>query len=644
MSLGPRKVANSFKFGIPDAVLFILLMNFGFMGWGVRSLVTSSSYSWLFSIVLPLPVFFSIYLYSKFSSDSPPISRYSGIITRSRVLVWCSCFFVFISLQVWSRGLWLELTGDEIAYARNAFGPGIVLMEHFAGKSYFERINPITFLRLTNWIFYISSISFFLLLTKLRNPKWKILAFAVVTMVLRLIISMISDVQSPNPPMYSYFLGLLLNVMPLGDFWVRLSMFIIVTGIFSAILSRIFERFGKFVGLIVLGTTTMNFAVSKTFTIIEPAVIGFLIILYVVTLANTRNIRLVTDNTIVGLSILSYVRVSALAFGLFLCILKLYEQYKSGDLKSKQNNWKKQASILALCVSIGTTFFPQRIHQYTGNVGQDISSSRPAGTLNPLFQWSEISKYVLANLGYWQTLLFCLLVLLLCMKLRENYVIFIFLLLAAFQFALASKPSSPYASKYVLEFIAPFTLYVIMKINAPRVIFRMMALISLVLMISISSLFQLDLINRESRIKEDQIASISRLEELIYRYSLRPQFKVQELYQAASEMDKFDCLEVGINYGVWQQVLSGYTFSQIAKQVDINRQMHNKAMKTGESFGKYSTQSLSGINTNCLILQPSVTQEAVLKSYLNDDWKVVSEARDFKSSLSTFLILKKFHQ
>jgi hypothetical protein len=559
-------------------------------------------------------------------------------------VVWLSCFSIFTTLQVWTGGLWLELTGDEIAYARNAIGPGIVLMENFAGKSFLEEINPVSFLRVTNSIFYISSISFFLILIKLRDLKCKFLSFAVTTIALRLIISMISNVQSPNPPLYSYFLGWLLNIMPSGDFWVRISMLMIVTGFFSIILSIIFERLGKLPGFIVLGTIAMNFAVSETFSIIEPAVIGFVVILYVLTLTAAKNVRFVTDNTIVSLSILSYIRVSVLAFGLSLFLLKLYEQHKSGDLNSNQNNWKKQASTLALCVSIGTTFLPQRILQYTGKSGQDMNSLLPTGTHGPLSEWREISKYVLANLGYWQILLLFLLVLLLCVKFSENYPVFIFLLLAAFQFAIASKPSSPYASKYVLEFIAPFTLYVIMKIKAPRVIFRKMALISLVLMISISSLFQLDLINRESRIKGDQIASISRLEELIYRYSLRPQFKVQELYQSASKLGKFDCLEVGINYGVWQQVFSGYTFSQIAKQVDINRQMRNKAMKTGESFGRYSTQSLSGINTNCLILQPSVTQEAVLKSYLRDDWKVVSEARDFKSGLSTFLILKKFRQ
>lgn len=641
MELMRRLLGNFINLNVTEIMLFILLMNFGFMGWGTRLFSSSNAIVWLLSILLPLPVFYSAYVYSTFSKQFSPISHLLRNSVYLKVLLFCVSFLSLGILQFHNGSLRLELTGDEIAYARNAQGPGIVFLESFADIDLLQQTNPIYVLRIINGCFYLLSILSFVIMLRIQNRTRRFLYFAIITIVIRFLISLVSEVRSPNPPMFSYFLGLFLTVMPTGDFWVRIVMLICSTIAIVIVLYKISAVFGKSISMLVFTTILSNFAISKTFSIIEPAVIGFLVILYLVSVAAEGSFKQISNNLILCLALLSFFRVSILAFALFLSAIKVYEVCRNTSARSLFCPWNQPLAIFFFCVTVGLSFIPQRITQYTGvgNLADLQTSLKERNRYN--LELLDVTRYLFGNLGPWQLSMLSVFLILLVVRTRENWLVLLLFVLSITQFSLASRPSSVYASKYVLEFIAPFTFYVFLRLKLANYGLKRLLVFQMILCTFASCLLQTKFLDNTQQIEVKHLSSSSKLEDIVYRYSIRPQFKVQELYAKAKSISVSDCLEVGINYGIWHQIYSGYTLKEISKQIELNRILKERMLNNGDRFGRTSIQSLMETNTRCLILQPSEMQQAIMNHYLGLRWRIIKKTVDEESGLTTVLMTKE---
>ena len=611
---------------------------FGFYGWGTLSLSKSASLPSVLTTIAIVLVFSFYYFFS---------NHYAAKLVENLTIGVRQIYFVFgiflILISINTDWISRSLTGDEIAYALQAQSQGYVISKKVL--SVFPQLGSLSFqilLQIFSGLLLLAFILALKLISKIRNVRYYILVCFWGTLIVRSAVIAQGGSGGANPPGMSFFYFVGTTIISPSNFTYR-------------ILSLFFASI--FLAAVYVSLTKLPYLSKLT---------RILIVLFVLSIPLFRHMALLMEISIwnfyfatislicvlISRGSVSYqlIFIGALATSIrfpIVAILIPFYSFQFIGVSSKGLKFRRPANFiesslgLLLCfpgfIWIATTRF---LDKYSG-------ANTSSGNLNG--QISEIEQSIhevfstltlTTSKGLW---LICLIGILLFMG-NSFFNYFVIGLLAVFEFLffiVFNSGDVVYASKYIIEWFMPFTIFGLVVIASK---FRYGNMSSYFLVICLILGITFNVIDYGKIPEKFVKASISQSTgDLIFNNASRVIVSVPYLYSSAFDKLRKDkelanCLNTGIVYGVYPQILEGYLSRDVLTSILIHRKFLLAQEAIHENWMTASATSIEESGTKCVIVGLVDGQGKIISQLTANNWIVRDEFFDRSYHTKLFIL------
>lgn len=638
-SFSPKRVIT-FEFNWIKFSSVWMLIVFGFYGWGTLSSSESTSIPSLLMSIALVSVFSTYY----FFGDSYASKLMETVTIQIRQIY--AVFGIFLLLCIINVSwIFRSLTGDEIAYALQSQGQSYVILKKVL--PIFPQFGDFQFRVLLQLCSVFILVIFFLVLkmvSRIKSVKHFILMCFLGTLLLRIGVISQGGSNGPNPPGASFLYLVGTSILSPSNFSYRI-LSLLFASIFLIIIHALLKQIP-------------NLSMS----------LRFLILFFVLSIPLFRHMGLVMEISIwyfyfATIALLLILRskgvigyqlifIGALATSLRFPIIALliplyaieYFDLNRGRIKFRlPPSYVKSTLGLLPCIPgfiwIATTRF---IDKYTG---EQLTNGTFRG------QASEIgrsAREVFSTLSVTTDRIFWIIcmvgVFIFIRKSLFNIVLMILFGLFEFLFFFVlNSGDMAYASKYILEWYVPFVVFGLVSIVSRFEISKSVKYAVALCLIALISINAADY----NRIPEKfVITSIAKGSgDLVFSNANRVVVSIPFPYNETfnkikGRQELAGCLNVGIVYGVYPQILEGYSVSNVLSSLSIDHNFLLAQDSIGENWMTASATSIEKSGTHCVIVGFVDGQEKTIKDLLEKKWQIRDRFFDENYHTKVFILTR----
>lgn len=615
-----------------------MLIVFGFYGWGSLSFSKSASLPSALTSIAIATVFSFYYFFSNHYA-AKLVEKLTIEVRQIYFSIGIFLLLVAINMDWISR----SLTGDEVAYALQAQSQGYVISKKVL--TIIPQLGSLSFrilLQIFSGLLLLAFILLLVLISRLKNIRHYILVCFLGTLVLRSAVIAQGGAGGANPPGASFFYFVGTTILSPSNFTYRvLSLFfasIFLTIVYVS-LSKL-PYLSKFTRILIV-LFVLSIPLFRHMALLsEISIWNF----YFATIALIR--VLISRGSVSYQLIFIGAMATSLRFPIVAILIPLYASQFVGvggkGLKFRRSTTFIRSSLgLLLCLPgfiwIGTTRFLDkygRANATSGNFNGQISEVKQS--IQEVFSTLTLTT----SKGLW---IICLIGLLLFMgNTFFNY--FFIGLLTVFEFLffiVFNSGDVVYASKYIIEWFIPFTVFGLVVIASK---FRYGKVGHYFLAICLILVIAFNVIDYGKMPAKFVKASISLSSgDLIFDNTVRVLVSVPYLYGSAFDTLRKDkelanCLNTGIVYGVYPQILEGYLSRDVLASILIDHKFLLAQEAIHENWVTASATSIEESGTKCVIVGFVDEQRKIINQLMANNWIIRDEFFDRSYHTKVFIL------
>lgn len=634
---------RDFKIGfnwlkVSSAWMFLI---FGFYGWGTPTFKDLFSIPYVLtniSILLVFLTYFAFGEYFNLNARDHFLIKYRQIFTT--IGIW------FLLCMINSNWIFRTLTGDEIAYALQSQGQSYILTKK--AIEVFPQIGELQFRLILQFCSGVILLFLFLaakLAFKIRNTRHFIVLAFVATLIFRIAAISQGGFNGSNPPGASFYYLIGSTILsPTSPSYRLLSLLLA-----SIFLTLIYEHLKKISSLqknirILIILVIISLPLFRHMSLlVEISVWNFYFTTLLLLQIYRSGVRISYLQTFL-MSVATTFRFPVVAILLAALSTAIFNagKQRGKDVKDTNIGGLILGGLLSLpgIVFVGSTRLAERIGK------GDISGTQVDSPFTDLGNISQniFSTFSLTtNKIYWFVSLTA--IIFFVKKSIDGFVFISLYIVANFTlFFILNTSDVISGSKYILEWFEPLVILgiIVIIMNSPN-LRKMSSLITVILLIVVIT----NVIDY-NRIPNKFIASTPALQsgtsnELkdIYKVVASVPFPyAKALKELKDDKAYSDCLNLGVVYGVYQQIMAGYTGSNTLRSLELVHKYLLAQEQLGESWITSSHESITLSGSHCVIIGFVDGQSEIVRELLANKWKVQNSYTDLEYKTNVFIMTR----
>ena len=636
-------VNRDFKVGfswlkVSSVWMFIV---FGFYGWGTPTFANFFSIPYVLTNISILLVFFVYFVsgeYFNFNAREYFLIKYRQVYTA----------FGILSLLCIVNSNWIfrTLTGDEIAYALQSQAQSYVLMKK--AIEVFPQIGDLPFRLLLQFssgaillfLFVVGRLAF-----KIRNTRHFILLTFVATLIFRVAAISQGGLNGSNPPGASFYYLIGSTILsPTSPSYRILSLLLA-----SIFLTVIYEHLKKIASLhkhirVLIILVLISLPLFRHMSLlVEISVWTFYFATLILLQVYRSGVRISYRQTsLIAIATTFRFPLIAILFAALSAALFNSAKQRGKDVKVLDLGGVILGGLLSLpgIVFVGATRLAERINAGSISNGQVDAPFSDVGEISEdIFSTFSLTTHKL----YWLVSLIGII-----FFVKKSLAGFIFMsLYVATNFTLffiLNTSDVISGSKYVIEWFGPLVVLGIIAITKSQPKARNVnSLVTVILLIVITT----NVIDY-NRIPSKFIATTPALQsgssnELndIYRVVASVPFPYAEAFkELKGNQDLAECLNLGVVYGVYQQVMAGYTGTNILRSLDLVHKYLLAQEQLYESWITSSHESIALSGSHCVLIGFVDGQSEIVRGLLANKWKIRHSYTDLRYKTRVYVMTR----
>lgn len=615
-----------------------LFIVFGFYGWGATSLSALTSTPSVLTSIALVSVFAIYYSYS---------DRYAFKLTEALTIQVRQIYVVFgILLFLCAINLgWVfrSLTGDELAYALQSQGQSYVIVKKFLAM--FPQFGTVPFRLLLQMCSAFLLLGFFLtirLMLKIKSPKYFVLTCFTITLLFRIVSTGVGGSIGANPPGSFFFYLIGSTVLTPSNLSYRI-LSLLFASIFLAIIYEFLRKIPNLSRLmrVLILLFVLSIPLFRHMSLLVEISIWYFYFATILLLFLLLSTNLAKHQLIFMGALATSLRFPIIALLIPLFLIQFLDVKHIGIRFKRPTSLVMSILGLLPCfpgfIWISTTRFLDKYNNVTSSNGMFGSQ---------FAEFKRSSSEILSTLSVTTSKLswmICFIGLFLFLKQSRNNYIFVGLLLVAeflFFFVLNSGELA-YAAKYIIEWFIPFIVLALVTISSKvklRTPIKQMFPLFLILIIATNA-------SDYNRIPENFV-SLSTSQSSGYlvetntnRLVASVPFPYDAAFNLLKEKQEFpECLNVGVVYGVYSQILEGYSAENVLAALAVDHKFLIAQNVIHENWMTASVSSIENSGANCVIVGNVVHQQKTINDLLANNWRIKDRFLDKDYHTKVFIL------
>jgi hypothetical protein len=618
-----------------------MLIVFGFYGWGTSTISAITSIPFIF---MNVSIFLTFFIFFAFGDRYSTVLR-ENLVIKSRQIY--TVFGLLILLCIINLDwIFRSLTGDEVSYALQSQIQSYVLVKRFL--TFFPQLDSLPF-RLLIQIFSVVLLVLFLLtmrmMSKIKSTRLFVLLCFIGTLILRIATLSQGGSYGSNPPGASFYYLIGSTILSPTNLSYRIIS-LLLASLFLAILYEYLKRISqlpKYIRILILALI-ISIPIFRHMSLTVEISIWAFYFSSIILLQLYRSGGIASYQQVFLVSIATTFR-----FPLMAILVPIFVTNIFGTRRSRKNgdqNATYGPSILGvlMClpglILVSMTRLVERFGGTDLTTQQFGSQFREVGkTTREIFSTLSITTNKIAWL---------ISVIGVVLFVRRSRVIALFLMAyLAIQYALyfvMNNADLAYASKYIIEWFGPLLVLGIIVLISSLEVKKTMGIFitaSLTLLI-ISNVMDYNKIPNKF-IKTSpafRSGSIDVTGE-VYRTLTSVPFPYGVAFDELSKQKEVsECLNVGIVYGVYPQIMAGYSGKDVLTSLEVAHKYLAAQEQIHESWVTGSAKSVDLAGSNCVIVGFVYGQASIVSDLLANNWRIQKKFTDDAYQTNVFIFTR----
>lgn len=616
---------------------------FGFYGWG------TPTFSSLFSIPYLLVNIFIILVFSLyfFYGEHHTTKLRENFVIKSRQ-IYTVCGILLLQYVINLDWISRALTGDEVAYALQSQGQSYVLVKKIL--VIFPQLGDLPFRLLLQICSGGILLLFFFsvrLMYKIKSTRYFILLSFIGTIIFRVGAISQGGFNGSNPPGASFYYLIGSTILSPTNTSYRILSLLLA----SIFLTVIYEYLRKLLWLkeyirVLIMFVLVSIPLFRHMSlIVEISIWSFYFATFIL-LQLFRSGGHVTYQQIFLCSIATTFRFPMISILIPMFFLAIFDAFRLHNEEERKSISRELilGGLLSLpgIIFVSTTRLVERFNR------ADLSEQEIDGPLvnvgrmaQDIFSTFEVTTHkitwVISTIG----VIFFMRKSLAGFVLMSSYIAINFLL-----FFVLNTVDVAYVSKYIVEWFGPLVVIgliaIVTKVPQTRKVNLLIAAILAGFVLTnvmdynrIPSKF----IFAESTVNSESSNDLSN----IYRVVASAPFPYSETFnELGKDQNLSDCLNVGIVYGVYPQVMAGYTGTDVLKSLALVHKYLMAQDQLQESWLTSSNESITLSGSDCVIVGFVENKSVIVNELLENDWEIRKIVTDKTYRTNVFILTRKF--
>lgn len=618
-----------------------MLIVFGFYGWGTPKISALTSIP---SVLINLSIVIIFLLYFVFGDRFSTVLNQQLLIKGRQIYAVLGIWIVLCVINMdW---IFRALTGDEIAYALQSQGQSYVIVRKLLG--FFPQLGGLPFRLLIQIFSAVMLFMFFLamrLISKLKSMRSFILLCFIGTIILRIATLSQGGFDGPNPPGASFYYLVGSTILQPTNVSYRILSLLLASLFLAALYEYLRKnaRLPEYIRVLILAGI-ISLPIFRHMSLIVEISIWTFYFASIVLLQLYRARGIASYQQIFVASIATTFRFPLVAIVVPLVVTNLYgtmRNRKSGDLNSSY--WPSILGALVCLPGIILVSSTRLVERFSG---ADLTKQQVSG------QFTEVGKITrdifstlstTTNKVAW---LIGVIGILLYMGRSKLSAVFLLTYLAI-QYVLyfvLNNADLAYASKYIIEWFGPLVVLGLVAFISKLELKKSMSAMLVVVLLSLVITNVMDYNRIPSRfVKTTPDFHAGNINDTggIYRALATVPFPYGVAFsELRRHKELSQCLNVGIVYGVYPQIMSGYSGRDVLASLDADHKYLNAQEQIHESWLTSSAKSIGLSGSTCVIVGFLDGQTSVIRDLLANHWKIRNRFTDNAYQTDVFILTR----
>ena len=609
---------------------------FGFYGWGTSrtSALTSVPF-----ILINGSIFLVFFLFFAFGN------RYSTLLSEHLVIkcrqIYAVFGFLILLCVINIDWIFRTLTGDEVAYALQSQSQSYVIVKKIL--MFFPQLDSLSFRLLIQICSAVMLVLFVLtmgIMSKIRSTRHFISLCFIGTVILRIATLSQGGSYGPNPPGASFYYLIGSTILSPTNFSYRILSLLLA----SLFLATLYEYLKK---------------ISRL-----PEYVRILILAFIISFPIFRHMRLIVEISIWAFyfsstillqlyrsgGIASYQQVflvsiaTTFRFPLVAILVPMFVTNVVGTIRSRKNGDQKATywpSILAVLMCLPVIILVSSTRLLERFSSTDLTKQQFSSQFTEVGKTThEIFSTLLITTSKVAWLISVIGVLLYVRKSRIRAVFLLtYLAIQYILYFVVIEADIANRSKYIIEWFGPLlVLGLIALISSLEVKKTMSAFIA----VSLTLLVITNVMEYNTNInKFIKAIPAFRAGGIDHRALAAVPFPYGAAFNELSKHKELsECLNVGIVYGVYPQIMAGYSGKDVLASLDTVHKYLAAQEQIHENWATSSAKSIGLSGSNCVIVGHVNGQASIVSDLLENNWKIRNKFTDNAYQTDVFILTR----
>ena len=614
---------------------------FGFYGWGTSTISAIISIPF---ILINVSIFLIFFLFFAFGD------RYSTLLRENLVIKSRQIYTVFgiLILLCFINMDWIfrTLTGDEVAYALQSQIQSYVIVKKFL--TFFPQLGSLPFRLLIQIFSAVLLVLFFLtmrMMSKIKSTRHFVLLCFIGTLIFRIATMSQGGSYGSNPPGASFYYLIGSTILSPTNFTYRV-LSLLLASLFLATLYEYLKKISQlpeYIRILILAFI-ISFPIFRHMSLTVEISIWAFYFSSIILLQLYRSGGIASYQQVFLVSIATTFR-----FPLMAILVPMFVTNIFGTRRSRKNgdqNATYGPSILGVLVCLPGIILVSLTRLVERFGGTDSTTQQFSS------QFTEVGK---TTREIFSTLLittnevaWLISVIGVVLYVRRSRVSAVFLLAyLAIQYTLyfvVNNADLAYASKYIIEWFGPLLVLGLIALISSLEVKKTMGVfiaVSLTLLIITNVMEYNKIPNKFIKTSPAfRAGSIDGTSE-IYRALTSAPFPYGVAFNELSKHKELSqCLNVGIVYGVYPQIMAGYSGKDVLASLETDHKYLAAQEQIHESWVTGSAKSIGLSGSNCVIVGFVYGQASIVSDLLANHWRIQYKFTDNAYQTDVFILIR----
>ena len=618
-----------------------MLIVFGFYGWGTSTISAITSIPF---ILMNVSIFVIFSLFFAFGDLFSTLLRENVVIKSSQIYTVFGIFILlcFINMD-W---IFRTLTGDEVSYALQSQIQSYVVVKKFL--TFFPQLDSLPF-RLLLQISSAALLVLFLLtmrmMSKIKSTRHFVLLCFIGTLIFRIATLSQGGSYGSNPPGASFYYLIGSTILSPTNFSYRI-LSLLLASLFLTILYEYLKKISQhpqYIRILILAFI-ISFPIFRHMSLTVEISIWAFYFSSIILLQLYRSGGIASYQQVFLVSIATTFR-----FPLMVILVPIFVTNVFGTRRSRKSgdqNATYAPSILGVLVClpglilVSTTRLVERFGGTDLTTQQFGSQFKEVGkTTREIFSTLSITTNKIAWL---------ISVIGVILFVKRSRVSAVFLMAYfAIQYTLyfvMNNADLAYASKYIIEWFGPLLVLGLIALISSLEVKKTMGVFIAVCLTLLVITNVMDYNKIPDKFIETSPAFRSGSIDVtgeIYRSLTSVPFPYGVTFDELSKQKELsECLNVGIVYGVYPQIMAGYSGKDVLASLETDHKFLVAQEQIHESWVTGSAKSIGLSGSSCVILGFVYGQTSIVSDLLANNWKIRNKFTDDTFQTDVFILIR----